>query len=119
MSDHHHFNYIELPAPDMAALKAFYNNAFGWSYVDYGPTYAAIEGAGIEGGLDGDAGERKPSNQGALVVLYSDDLESSEQAVRAAGGQITREIFGFPGGSRFHFADPCNNELAMWTKTTE
>jgi predicted enzyme related to lactoylglutathione lyase len=32
-----------------------------------------------------------------------------------AGGKITREIFAFPGGRRFHFKDPAGNELAVWS----
>lgn len=119
MSTHHHFNYIELPTIDMAAMKAFYSAVFGWSYVDYGPSYAAITGAGMDGGFDGDAGVRKPSDQGALVVLYSDDLEASEKAVKIANGEITAPIFNFPGGRRFHFKDPSGNELAVWTVAAE
>lgn len=115
MSQHHHFNYIELPATDIAAMKAFYTAAFGWSYVDYGPSYAAITGAGIDGGFDGDAGARGPSDQGALVILYSENVEDSLEAVQAAGGAITVPIFEFPGGKRFHFKDPSGNELAVWT----
>jgi predicted enzyme related to lactoylglutathione lyase len=30
------------------------------------------------------------------------------------GGAVRREIFPFPGGRRFHFADPAGNELAVW-----
>lgn len=100
-------------------MKAFYTKAFGWSYQDYGPTYAAITGAGVDGGFDGNAGARKPSDQGALIVLYSDDIATSEQAVKAAGGRISVEIFDFPGGKRFHFVDPSGNELAVWTPTAE
>ncbi len=98
-------------------MKAFYTAVFGWSYVDYGPKYAAITGAGVDGGFDADAGARKPSNQGALVVLYSEDLEATEEAVINAGGEITIPIFDFPGGRRFHFSDPSGNELAVWTTT--
>jgi len=119
MSDHHHFNYIELPATDIAAMKVFYTAVFGWSYVDYGPKYAAITGAGMEGGFDGEAGARKPSDQGALVILYSDDLEATEQAVKTAKAEITAPTFTFPGGRRFHFKDPSGNELAVWTKSAE
>jgi uncharacterized protein len=36
--------------------------------------------------------------------------------VIAAGGKIVREIFEFPGGKRFHFADPNGNELAVWSE---
>jgi len=119
MSDHHHFNYIELPTTDMTAMKAFYSSVFGWDYVDYGPSYAAIKGAGMDGGFDANAGRRKPSDEGALIVLYSDDLEVSEQAVKQANGSITVPIFDFPGGRRFHFKDPSGNELAVWTKLPE
>jgi predicted enzyme related to lactoylglutathione lyase len=34
------------------------------------------------------------------------------EAVSKAGGTITKPIFSFPGGSRFHFRDPSGNELA-------
>lgn len=106
-------NYIELPVTDMAASKAFYASAFGWSYVDYGPTYASFEGAGIDGGMDA-ASDRKPSKNGALVVLHTKDLEVAQAAVEVAGGKITVPIFAFPGGRRFHFTDPSGNELAVW-----
>ena len=115
MSDHNRIHYIELPVTDRDVMKAFYGSVFGWTFTDYGPTYAAFHGAGIEGGFDGDAGRRKPSDMGALVVLYSDDLPASLKAVEAAGAKISAPIFDFPGGQRFHFIDPSGNELAMWT----
>ena len=119
MSDHHQINYIELPATDIPAMKAFYTAVFGWNYVDYGPSYAAITGAAMDGGFDGNAGARKPSDQGALVVIYSDNIEATEIAVKAAKGEVTAPLFEFPGGRRFHFKDPSGNELAAWTRTAE
>ena len=53
---------------------------------------------------------------GPLVILFSSDLEATHAAVKAAGGAITTETFSFPGGRRFHFADPAGNELAVWTQ---
>ena len=50
-----------------------------------------------------------------LVILYSGDLEASVEAVTAAGGTIREPIYAFPGGRRFHFADPAGNELAVWS----
>ena len=114
MSRHHQINYIELPAPDMAAMKAFYSEVFGWRYQDYGPQYAEIIGAGIEGGLDANAGARGPSDQGALVIFLSEDLEASLAAIVKAGGRVTVPVFEYPGGRRFHFSDPCGNELAIY-----
>jgi len=53
------------------------------------------------------------------VILYSDDLEASAAAVTAAGGTIREPIYDFPGGRRFHFADPAGNELAVWSAREE
>ena len=38
-------DYLELPATDLAQTKDFYTKAFGWTFVDYGPAYAAFGGA--------------------------------------------------------------------------
>ncbi len=116
MSDHHKFHYIELPASDVDEMKAFYGNAFGWTFKDWGREYVEIQGAGVEGGFDASSGDRKPSNQGALVILFSNDLEATRQAVINNGGRVSVETFEFPGGRRFHFTDPSGNELAIWTK---
>lgn len=116
MSDiqQHSFHYIELPSTDNAAMKAFYGAVFGWTFQDWGETYVAIHGAGVEGGFDA-ASERQPSDQGSLVIIYSNDLEASEKAVKEAGGAIEVPIFSFPGGRRFHFKDPSGNVLGVWT----
>lgn len=105
-------DYLELPGRDLAATKGFYAAAFDWAFTDYGPTYAAFA-EGLDGGFQADAGEG-PSKP--LPVLYAHDLEAMEARVRAAGGVITRAIFSFPGGRRFHFTDPGGNELAVWSE---
>ncbi len=104
--------YIEMPGGDLPATKAFYADAFGWGFVDYGPSYAALDGAGLDGGFQADptAGLTKP-----LVVVFAQDLEAMEARVLAAGGVITTPTFAYPGGRRFHFADPAGNELAVFT----
>ena len=110
---HHSINYIELAVLDMSAAKAFYSGAFGWRFNDYGPGYAGIVGeAGEVGGL---ARSDTVRPGGPLVILYSDDLAASVAAVSAAGGRIVKEPFSFPGGRRFHFADPSGNELGVWS----
>ena len=103
-------DYIELPGGELPATKAFYADAFGWGFVDYGPEYAALDGAGIDGGFDATAATGTPP----LVILKSSDLEATLASVEAAGGVITDPIFDFPGGRRFHFRDPAGNLLGVW-----
>jgi uncharacterized protein len=111
---HHTIDYVEITVTEVAAAKAFYASAFGWTFTDYGPEYAGIQGVGREqGGLT----QGTPSGRGGpLVVLFSADLDATLNAVRAAGGRISTEPFRFPGGRRFHFLDPSGNELAVYTE---
>ncbi len=105
-------DYLELPARDLPVVKTFYGQAFGWSFTDYGPSYAAFD-EGLDGGFDSDADTAVKT---ILPVLWADDLEAALARVKAAGGAITRPIFAFPGGRRFHFRDPAGNELAVWSE---
>lgn len=117
---HHAIDYIELSVRDLAAAKRFYAAAFGWKFNDYGDTYAGIQGEHREvGGFaqSDEVGADKVKTGCPLVILYSNDLEASLEAVVTAGGKIVQPIFSFPGGRRFHFTDPSGNELAVWTES--
>jgi len=109
-------NYIELPASNLEGTKKFFSDAFGWQFEDYGPDYAAIQGAGLDGGFYRSDLIAETEKGSALVVLYSDDLESSLHKVEKVGGAIVKAIFNFPGGRRFHFKDPSGNEFAVWSE---
>lgn len=113
---HHTISYIELAVTDLAATRAFYTAAFGWEFNDYGPEYAGIraaDGAGEVGGLNATA---EPSPGGALVLIRSDDLDATLTAVADAGGRVTSGPYAYPGGRRFHFADPSGNELGVFSE---
>ncbi len=106
-------DYVELPGGDLATTKGFYASAFGWTFTDFGPSYAAIANAGLDGGF---AAADSSSSTLPLVILKADDLEDALARVEAAGGEITAPIFEFPGGRRFHFRDPAGNELGVWAE---
>ncbi len=111
--NHHRIDYIEFPAADIEATKAFYSGVFGWKFTDYGPDYTSFEDGRIAGGFTTDL---KAPAAGTLIVIFSTDLAASEAAVAAAGGVIVKPVFEFPGGRRFHFTDPNGNELAVWAE---
>jgi len=105
-------NYIEFKAPNLEDIKAFYSKCFNWAFTDYGPNYIAFSESGLDGGFE--KSDAKIIN-GALVILYHEDLNLIEKNVVQFGGTISKDIFSFPGGKRFHFLDPAGNELAVWS----
>ena len=112
--EHTSINYIEFYCSNLEAIKAFYSNAFGWTFTDYGNDYSAFEDGVLTGGFHQSGQEKKGGNP--LVILYSAQLETVRDRVIASGGVITVDIFSFPGGRRFHFADPDGNVLAVWSE---
>ncbi|MEI8592937.1 VOC family protein [Photobacterium sp. Hal280] len=116
MNKHHQINYVEFPASHIPKTKAFFERVFGWSFMDYGDEYAAFAEQGLDGGFYAAPLSSQVEKGSALIVIYSDNLEATEQAVIAAGGVIVKPIFSFPGGRRFHFTEPSGNELAVWSE---
>ncbi|MEM7481617.1 MAG: VOC family protein [Acidobacteriota bacterium] len=115
MPDHEKINYVEYPAKDLSATKTFFETAFGWTFVDYGPEYTAFSDQGLDGGFYRSDLTASTERGSALIVLYSERLEATQAKIEAAGGRIVQPIFSFPGGRRFHFAEPSGNELAVWS----
>ena len=106
-------DYVEMNVTDIERSKAFYGKAFGWTFKDYGPTYCEFADGRLTGGFTTNG---KPMPGGPLVIVYADDLVDMQRRVEAAGGRISKSIFDFPGGQRFHFLDPDGYELAVWSK---
>lgn len=111
MTDTLKLDYVEFHTPDPEREQAFFGEAFGWSFVDYGPDYLDIRGAGIGGGI------ARAEARAPLIVLRAQDLEAALARVRAAGADITRGIFDFPGGRRFEFRTPGGTHMAVWGTT--
>src|ERR1700757_3419565 len=51
MGEDGRIDYVELPGGDLIATKRFYEQAFGWSFTDYGPAYSAFD-EGLDGGFN-------------------------------------------------------------------
>ena len=102
-------NFIELPTRDLAASQVFFENVFGMKMTGFGPTYACTMSGDVDLGLQADPTE---ATKAPLPVIEVEDLEATLAALIAAGAALTKPIFSFPGGRRFHFLDPSGNELA-------
>ncbi|NHN25935.1 VOC family protein [Flavobacterium jejuense] len=107
-----HINYVEFKAKDLEEVKEFYTTTFSWTFIDYGSNYIAFSESGLEGGFEKSEDE---IINGALVILYHKNLELIKNKIINSKGKISKDIFSFPGGRRFHFVDPAGNELAVWS----
>lgn len=112
MSQENQIDYVELPASNIARTKDFYTGVFGWKFEDYGPDYCSFFDGRLAGGF---TTETPAPARGLLLVFYARDLAAMQERIKNAGGTIVKATFSFPGGRRFHFADPNGNELAVWS----
>jgi predicted enzyme related to lactoylglutathione lyase len=106
---------VEFPADSPEALQqnvAFFSSVFGWTYKDWGGTYSDTADSGLTSGVNA-AEQGRPTMP--LAVIYVTDLDETKANIIKAGGTIVQDIYAFPGGRRFHFADPAGNELAAWS----
>lgn len=113
---HHAVSYIEFGVTDLAAARRFYETAFGWEFNDYGPDYSGIRAPDGDGEIGGLNPRSAANGGGPLVLLYSDDLDGTVEAVRAAGGTVVADPYAFPGGRRFEFQDPSGNRLGVFSE---
>src|SRR5437868_3280882 len=106
MSTANQIDYIEFQAADLAATRRFFEQLFGWTFTDYGPDYTSFNDGRIAGGFARGHGSSTVDRGGVLVVFYHPRLEEIRDRVAEIGGKISKGIFSFPGGRRFHFVEP-------------
>lgn len=108
-------DYVEFAVDDLGEAKAFYAEALGWAFNDYGADYAGIQDArtgGEFGGLNPHPASSR--GDGVLALVRTEDADAALATVQAAGGRITTELHDYPGGRRFMFADPWGNVLGVY-----
>lgn len=106
---------MEFPSANIEQTKLFFSTVFGWEFKDFGAEYSAFTHAGLNGGFYLADKQSVAENGAALVVFYSKSIKQTQSKITAAGGVITKPIFSFPGGCRFHFTDTTGNEFAVWS----
>ena len=83
-------NYVEFKANDLEKVKQFYHRCFGWNFKEYSPNYIAFSESGLEGGFE--KTEEEIVN-GALIVLYHENLEIIKDKITSLGGSISKNTF--------------------------
>jgi predicted enzyme related to lactoylglutathione lyase len=106
--------YLEMPATDPAQSAAFYSRVFGWNIRKRGDgatafddTTGQVSGAWVVG--------RPPSSSpGLLFYIMVDSVETTIQAVVAAGGTIVQPLGVDAPEITARFRDPGGNIIGLY-----
>ena len=114
MTKHLELSYVEFPAKNLSATKAFFEAVFQWSFKDYGQEYSSFSNAGLDGGFFKSDLASSTELGAALLVMYIKNLDLTQQEIEQSGVKIVKTVFSFPCGRRFHFVEPSCIEFEVW-----
>jgi len=113
----HPIAYFEIPAQDLARLKGFYSELFGWRFeqslqtADYMLIHPQPEHQGICGGL---ARKMHPQHSVMNYVAVESVADHSEK-VKRLGGQVVVPQTAVPRTGYFAVClDPEGNPIGLW-----
>ena len=114
----YHNLYIEFTVKDIAKTKKFFNKIFAWKFKDYDQgQYIEFFAPDITGGFYKTKRNTTTKNNNILAIFYAKKLNKMKEKIKKNGGIISQDIFSYPGGKRFHFLDPNDNEFAVYTNS--
>jgi predicted enzyme related to lactoylglutathione lyase len=108
----HRIDYVEFNVTDLARTKAFYGEAFGWEFKDYGAEYATFEDGHLGGGF---AVGRPRRPGGPAQPLRPGPSRQPGQRREGRRQDGAGSLLLSPDGRRFRLADPGGYELAVWS----
>ena len=119
----HKVVHFEIPTADMKKSKSFYESVFDWkiesmddSEYQMATTTSSKDGMPTEmGGINGGFYKRMSKNDGPSIVIETDDLDKTIEAVEKAGGKIStpKHAIG-EWGFMADFTDPEGNQIGLW-----
>jgi predicted enzyme related to lactoylglutathione lyase len=84
--------YIEIPATNVDAAADFYQKVFGWHVRKRGDGSVAFDDAVNEVSGTWVTGRKPATQQGVLVHIMVDNIESTIKAIENNGGKIVRPL---------------------------
>lgn len=106
--------HIELPAPDLPAMKDFYGKVFGWDFTPLHAGYEFFDSGSLAGAF---VANMEPMQKGTLVTILVENVDEKLKEIENAGGKTLQAPQDVPAGGRgryAYFADPCANKLGIW-----
>lgn len=106
--------YIEIPAVDIAASAQFYQHVFGWYVRQRGDGSTAFDDT--VGGVSGTwvLGRTPATGLGLVVSIMVAHIETTIEAITAAGGKIVQPVNPDEREVYALFSDPAGNVLGIY-----
>jgi predicted enzyme related to lactoylglutathione lyase len=97
-------SHFEIGVPDSRRAQVFYGTLLGWTFNEGGRNSAAIETAGVPGGVH-------EAPEPGLVVFFSvPDLDAAVRRVRELGGEVDPRRSEGPAGK---YASSCRDDQGV------
>lgn len=111
-------SHFEITADNPKRAAAFYEQAFGWKFQDWGGRFTyllATTGEKDETGIDGAIMDRTDNKQAVINTISVDKWESGADAVKKAGGKVLQDKTPIPGQGYFAYcADTEGNVFGIF-----
>jgi predicted enzyme related to lactoylglutathione lyase len=108
--------WFEVHTPDPDRSKAFYRDAFGWTFDDSMPGYSMIA-AGTDAPIGGGIAALEPGQRPMAVFnVQVEDVAAACDRVGKVGGTVVVGKQSTPFGLDFAYvSDPDGNTFGVWT----
>jgi predicted enzyme related to lactoylglutathione lyase len=113
--------YFEIHATDVEGARQFYEQVFGWRFIEQKGlpvAYLRIETEGISGGLLQRPAPAPPTPSGTNAYVCSmevTDFDKTAGTILAQGGQVALPKFAVPGRCwQGYFLDPAGNTFGIF-----
>jgi len=101
MPTHEKMNYVEFPAKDLAATKAFFAAVFGWTFTDYGPAYTAFADEGLDGGFFNPTCAQPQRTAGHCSCSLVSGWKKPRRKSKQPAARLSNRSLPFPAGDVF------------------
>jgi len=109
--------YFEIPAQDLARLKSFYAELFGWRF-DQSPhtaDYLLIHPDEQHGGICGGLAKKMHPQQSVMNYVSVDSVADYADKVQKLGGKVVLSKTAVPKTGWFAVClDPEGNPIGLW-----
>jgi uncharacterized protein len=113
---HGALTWMDLSTPDLEGAKRFYQQVFGWEYLDIGAEFGHYHYALMHGRAAAGIGQPPPDAQMPPVwTMYLASVEGDAQRVQTLGGQVIVEPMTVGDAGKMTIcADPTGAMFGLW-----